>query len=577
MHSIKKFLQLTSFLISTSLTVNTSFACLTRADQASAIATKPHSGVPDSPKQATWTLTQALSGLSKATNSIFIIEGDARGAAAPEISKEFETRPGLPAINPEKILTRAEYIADAFDYEVFAMGNNVFVLQSRYLASPPIPAITLEEASESLRRISMILSKMNPHVRRPFIRDSGMSSLIYSLTPDQLAAMRTPEGLPVASLPGEQKEQIRRFGLHQYLQKTADSIEAMIAMIRRIESPKNKTGALRLGSSQVLIANTSSRIILGLDIVEEGQEKPTFFPLDADAAVTQKQMAGATVMTMASGKIDKTGLLEKTEAETQAEKSVKERESHLTVFPREAGVLRTTIGDLTKNSKALAVDAMFKDKPITLVGFEAGTEQTVNHNRVRQIAKAIAAVYGLRDAAQTDGSIRITRRKPLVLEEGVNLNEAIRELIPDPLLRAVKSGNSSSPMTLRRQSISERGDLRKSAIRYLTESTKRSLRDRGEREDSSTVTFPISQLSPRDRTLLSFCISEEALAECVQLADQPVPPSVTNIETLILVGGLSTTITPEGKKELTIVLKTKSSDKTIPSQIIAGFRTIYEK
>ena len=139
-------------------------------------------------------------------------------------------------LNPdgEPLSTLLPRLAAAYDYDVQTAGP-VFLLEKRYTDVADLPSVTVQECVLALDETNRYAENFNPHLplglpdRSPVISD-----LIYSLTPEQLAAMKDiHRGLLVASLAPVHQHQVWQFLLHMYVQTSIEGLPRTISALTR--------------------------------------------------------------------------------------------------------------------------------------------------------------------------------------------------------------------------------------------------------------------------------------------------------------------------------------------------------
>jgi len=126
-------------------------------------------------------------------------------------------------------------LAGAYDYDVQPSGK-AFLLKKRYTDAADLPSVTVKECALGLAELNGYAENFNPHIplglpdRSPVISD-----LVYSLTPEQLAAMGdNKRGVPVASLMPVQQQEVWQFLLHMYVQRSIADLPSTVGAINRV-------------------------------------------------------------------------------------------------------------------------------------------------------------------------------------------------------------------------------------------------------------------------------------------------------------------------------------------------------
>ena len=137
----------------------------------------------------------------------------------------------------EPLFTLLPKLAAAYDYDVQPSGK-AFLLKKRYTDAADLPSVTVKECALALEETNRYAENFNPHLplglpdRSPAIHD-----LIYSLTPEQLEAMKDiHRGVPVVSLAPVQQQEVWQFLMHIYVQTAITDLPDTIGFLDRVSA-----------------------------------------------------------------------------------------------------------------------------------------------------------------------------------------------------------------------------------------------------------------------------------------------------------------------------------------------------
>lgn len=350
------------------------------------------------PAQAS-SFEEALKALAAQGKVGFVAEGF---PLHPVLSKE-ETpnlKAGLPLDEAVKRL------AQAFDYDVTRRGN-LFSLKKRYSDLYDLPIVTLEEYALALGDIVKLLSS---HAPQPPITTNTdfVVAFAKSVTPEQEQAMR--EGtLPIRALSPTQQAQMRRMALHIYVALPLKDAQETLFLLR--QSPRN---VLRKKYA-------AGQVAFGYDFADHFG-RTVFRPLNGSLNA-QVAFPGADPLPRDKvPEVNSKGVSEKT-----------------------LGSVAADLNARGNGGKDFVVDAALAAKPVQVIGTQ-GTGSAL-------VFDALATVYGLRVVTQEDGTKRLTRPAFRPVSDVADLSEAVRRLLPEPLLRALHVGAEGK---LRQQQIALR-------------------------------------------------------------------------------------------------------------------------
>ena len=363
------------------------------------------------PKQAA-TFEVALQAVASQSHMGVVAE------ATPLHGRLLPTTPlSLPPNSPTSVVLGT--VAAAYDYDVQRQGN-LFVLQKRYSDSNDLPDVTPEECALALDDMAQVLAVLNPgppelgggpHVTPLLVRVAA------TLTPAQFQAMEeqtADKGLSVASLSDEQQSLIRRFALTSYIYYIWADVQNALYQLRRVDTTtlsvekrrQVATQTTRMGDEPPVTRTIIQDTAFGFNI-RDFYGRPLFTQLDENAAfyAATSDQPPAVLPAAQPGSFS-------------------------------SGDGYTTLGAVIKALNArgarVTMPAALQAKTLTVYG--AGTADP------EQLLKAVAAVYGLRYAKEKDGRKRLTRPTisvPLTVD---GLPDAVRRVLPSPLLRAMHDG-----------------------------------------------------------------------------------------------------------------------------------------
>lgn len=363
------------------------------------------------PKQAA-TFQSALQAVASQAHMGIVAE------AAP-LQKRLSATPlpSFPPNSPASVVLGG--VADAYDYDVQRQGS-LFVLLKRYSDPNDLPDVTPEECTLALDDMAQVMSFLNPGPpesgRGPYITPQ-LVSIAATLTPAQFQAMEqrtSDKGLSVASLSDEQQSMVRRFALTSYVYDPWADVQGALYRLRQAA-----TTTLAVEKSRQISTRTTRM----------GDEPPITLTAVQDTAFgfNMRDIYGRLFFTQMD---ENMAFIAATSNQPPA--------SPLAARPVPPGSDRgyTTLGAVVQglNARGARVTMLpaLQAKTLTVYGTDAVAPE--------QLLKAIATVYGLRYVKEKDGRKRLTRPEisiPLAVE---GLPDAVRRVLPSPLLRAMHDG-----------------------------------------------------------------------------------------------------------------------------------------
>jgi len=135
----------------------------------------------------------------------------------------------------EPLSTLLPRLAAAYDYDVQPSGK-AFLLKKRYTDAADLPSVTVKECALGLEEASRYAENFDPHIPLEKIGGTSViSDLVYSLTPEQLAAMGDiHRGVPVASLSPTQQQEVQQLVMHFYVQRAVKDLPAALSALNQV-------------------------------------------------------------------------------------------------------------------------------------------------------------------------------------------------------------------------------------------------------------------------------------------------------------------------------------------------------
>lgn len=517
-------------------------------------------------KEEARSLAKALTVLAKQAGVVFVVEGV----------------PLQPTLTEEQIKDIAETespvsdlvtkLAAAYDYEAKHQSQSrFFLLKKRYSDPRDLPAVTLEECRLALQDVRRVLARHNPRVSNdPSPKDPVVGELMLSLSQEHLRRMRgkrqgsgvvspTPRELamPLSALDARQRGLVWRFATYYYVQRRAEEAEITAGEI----------DTLLQHGAVFCWAEREGRRFFGYETPITAKGAPPgavrFWPLNLPSGAANLELI-VPGRSRSRGFALPRGQVPQGPDPTDPAPQITTPGATLTT-----STLGSVLADLNArrgDAAEMVVDDTLAAKPVMVFG-----ERAVPPG---QILDALAEVYGLRVRAQEDGKLRLTRRLFKMAVKITDLPEALRQVFPEPLLRAFHSSalaqldaeereNAARRYQPKMQSAAEETNTRtieepSAEVERMRERFKSRDRLRGlprqiriaAAQRLRTLLEPKVKLSPDSRMPLSSLSHEERMGLAVLLmADAweglrllislPTPEWITNFNNLYLVGGLT--------------------------------------
>ena len=427
---------------------------------------------------------------------------------------------------PPKVLSMEERVAEAaaqYDYRVEKRGT-IFLLRKRYTNPHDLPDVSLGESAAALKDVTRLLSQWNPNVKTTAVgvRLGGMNvaetSFMASLTGEQEEQMRNG-GLKVSAMSPTQQHDVRQIAMFYYIQMPFEDLYGTMAQFDRLLKKKTVL-CQKKQDEQWLLGYEDPTGWFGGPWFMPLDQLPVFtppFPKPTDEAVkaetvwaAQRRAAGATTL----------------------------------------GQMVVQVNRRTPSAPKVVVDAILADKTLTLVGEQKLTPPA--------LLKAAADVYGLRFKTDPDGTPHLTRRNvkpPKALED---LPASIASAFPDPFLRALhkeeinqnldenaelnaqkKAGRMAPAEFERMQELSLRREIwRKhpeqlgmAAIRRL------SVRTRPLFQQNPNARHPIADLDGDTKSAIASIVMTQTMSSLQTVVDSTPPVYIEQWEQLGVMGG----------------------------------------
>lgn len=442
----------------------------------------------------------------------------ARQAAAASILKK----------EGEPLSTLLPKLAAAYDYDVQPFGK-VFLLKKRYSDAADFPSITTKECALALEEVNRYAESFNPHIPLGQVDKSpAISDLIYSLTPDQLAAMGDfKRGVSVSSLTSQQQHEVQLFIVHFYLQRTLTSLPNILGNINRVSltDPQFSWRAYPRQGVQ----------LFGYDATLAGGQS-IFVTLSKPGQI-QSSFSG-TIMLL------------------QPEEGVAQENLHLVPgddptdpvpvpnnAPKAASPISASLSDILTRLNAHAADGL----RITVEPYLAPKRATVfgeTFTTPRQELDALAEVYGLRvlteQKEQGMDRLHLMRQTAQVPLDFVALHTSILQSLPPPLVRACRMHPGET-----RPGQSSLSPILIAAVKQIRTAAEPKIKA------SKDGHVSLSALSEQESRAFATLLTLESMHLLDGLATADLPEEMTRFNELRLVGGL---YDKEGKKQFDLGL-----------------------
>lgn len=481
-----------------------------------------------------------------------------RAAAALTLKKE-----------GEPLSTLLPKLAAAYDYDVQPSGK-VFLLKKRYTDAADLPSITVKECALALDETNRYVENFNPHLllglvdRSPAIRD-----LVYSLTPEQLEAMKDiHRGVPVTSLAPTQQQEVQQFLLHLYVQTAITDLPNTIGAINRIAATdplfswrdcakfSNSSFARQYAKASIYLFGYDATLASGRPIfVTMSKPDQIRASLDGTIRVTPRQESVSAPTTPQAGEQIMPG-------------DVTDPAPAPANTPAPIPPLSSSLGDILTRLNVRAADGVKGDGlKVTVQPYLAPKRATVFGEALatpRQEVAALADVYGLRvlteEKEQGHDRLRVTRLTPGAPLDVTALHDVLRQFLPDPLLRAYRMHPTFGVFGPTSPIPSGLSPLLVYAVKQIRTAAEPKIRA------SKDGHVALSALSEQEGRAFAMTLMVDALDSMRNLLDAAPPKELAQFNDLRLSGGLSDD--NDGKKRLTLLLALPYSND--PSSLQPG-------
>lgn len=412
-------------------------------------------------------------------------------------------------------------VADYFDYSAARHGS-VYLLTKRYTTAEDLPDVTPEECRSGLKAIAKILATFNPRYPKSSFGNYPQAHIASLLSAEQLGKLGK-DGLLVSELTPIQHEEVWRLALNFYLQSQADQIEQSYTDL------ENRNPADPVFHWQTIM-NVRA---FGYDTRSVHLNDILFIPVSNSNQILVAPDGGKVIFDVPTHNGKPAPRLDPTDPTTikeSAKQSVDDQGKSSCVLS-----LSEVISPL--NGKAAKpdfykVDPMYAAKHVTLVG--------VDKLPADVLMRSIAAVYGRRVAKNEDGSFLLTHPSAIEAKQLTELGSALRSAIPAPIYRAIQAGVLSTHKEIQGVESPVLADdyqvpasvLRRSAMqmfRYIAEPKVKS---------QPTGKLALSCLGDPARSMFEFANTIGLFSTICWLADRPQPPYISDIDHVILTGGI---------------------------------------
>lgn len=466
-------------------------------------------------------------------------------------------------------------VAAAYDYDVQRQGG-VFVLQKHYSDPNDLPDVTPEECALALDDMAQVMAVLNPgppefgggpHVAPLLVR------IAATLTPAQLQEMEqqtADKGLSVASLSDEQQSWIRRFALTWYIydplvgvQNTLYQLHQTVTTTLSVEKRRQvATQTSRMGDGPPVTRTIVQDTAFGFNI-RDFYDRPLFTQLDENAAFYAATSDQPSVLLPAP----------------QGE-------------PLSGGDGHTTIGAVIRGLNARGARVTMPPALLakTLTVYGAGTADP------EQLLKAVCTVYGLRCVKERDGRRRLTRPEISVPLTVAGLPDAVRRVLPLPLLRAMHDGELEKDNRqeerllgkmmkmqadfIKMQQEQSRIDKRRQDMRFLPDTLHRIAVARLHAAFDAELSKPritatakpasqftghilLSSLPAAARSAFAVALTTGTLNEVIHILGRQAPVWAADVNACYLVGGLHPDPARPGVQIFSLMISPASSDGSL--------------
>jgi hypothetical protein len=392
-------------------------------------------------------------------------------------------------------------LAEKYDYTA-EIVDNVVLLQKRYTLPEDIPCVTLAEYLASMEDAVRILGTLSPRSPQDIQASIYVRNIVNSLNSEQIQAMERGT-LSYSSLTTAQKRFVSDMAFFVYAGLPRERAEASHFLLQR-----SARGRL------ILSDETFAMNVVSLEIIEING-MPSKRPLGTIAPEAQGDDASER-------------------------RALQALSPHATLS--DAVRLFNARKMNSSGDPAIIVDSLLAEKPLLV---EGDTRRLSS----RRFADSVARLYGLRVVTQNEGKLRITRR---TWRGGAitpqNLSQAIRQSLPDPLLRAIRDGQAEK-LVAEMKKRSEAGDFQgfnrimaeRDAVQAIpgemvVRTRKALVAVVTQRVKSAADGVPVKELAPRERSALAFSFMSDFLMVLDGQIKSEAPEWITRLNSASLTG-----------------------------------------
>jgi hypothetical protein len=477
-----------------------------------------------------------------------------------------EAAPLLAALKDEKLSDEEviRRVAEAFDYLAIRHKPTVFLLKKRFTSPYDLPCVTPEEWGEASQDVIRVLKAYSPGITQ-FSKDPATRELIRSFSPEQLAALASEEGLPLASLNPAQKQAVWRCCLFFYVQAPFDKILDAGTQAHCVLNPETRFGWFDDLGSPVFgyKGPVPDRVALRENrAVKQTAREARFRPLGSPNQFVARTDGIVQVIRSANGG-DPTDPGKDWINSNRAD-------SLKADAPRPARPLVQVVGEWDRRRQGarggastpappyrLGVDPALAEKRVTLVGDPFTDPDT--------LFEAVAELYGLRITTDQDKNYRLLTRPRLRLPTDMGqLRAALFEILPQPFLRAALDLPAPGPATraLYRDEDNPNNPIRTpekwrlAAVRLARFYAEPVLKQK------KVDTLALAEIEPTGRIALANVLMADVMAPFRELVANPVPPPyIADFNRLVLKGGPFTD--RDGERQFSLGLATRREDGSL--------------
>ena len=508
------------------------------------------------PAQAA-TFSSAFTALAQQAHVMVVAEDQPlHSALTPRAAAELKLNK-----DSEPLSTLLPRLAAAYDYDVQPSGA-VFLLKKRYTDAADLPSVTVKECAIALEETNRYAENFNPHLvlglpdRSPAIHD-----LIYSLTPQQLEAMKDiHRGVLVASLVPVQQQEVWQFLMHMYVQTAITGLPRTIGFLNRVFATDPRFSWRDLAHLDPLLARFDPQVnahLFGYDTTR-ADGKPLFMTMSKPDQVKVRLDGGVMIRFrphVTNRLAEAPPALDPPEIDQIEPGDVTDPLPVPANAPPPAPPVSSSLGDiLTRLNAHIAGDPKGDGLKVTVESYLAPKQATVfGEATPRQEVAALAGVYGLRVLTEEkeDGKdrLRLTRLSPTATLDAAALHDVVGQFLPDPLVRAYRmhptygAFDPNAPVSPIPYGISP---LLAYAVRQIRTAAEPKIRA------SKDGHAALSALSEREGRAFAVVLMVDPMDSLIRMLPAAPPKEITRFNEVRLSGGLYDD--KQGKKRLTLLL-----------------------